>query len=116
MKNSEILALVQGGVLSATQHCVSTSHAYKVFKLKNVVRKLFEGILEQEKLLAAECGISDSESFDARRNELLTKGELTADEKKELEEMNKKFADFATQRAELYDEDADISRIKQMPY
>ena len=117
MKKSEILALVQCGVLNATQHSVSSTHAYKVFKLKSVVRKAFEAILEQEKELAKECGIENAEDFDRRRNELFRNKEKTKEEINELEGMNEKFAKFAQMRNELYnEEESGINSIKTMPF
>ena len=116
MKKSDIVALVQGGVLNVTQHSVSVNHAYKVFKFKSTLRKLFEALVEQEQDLAKECLIMDGASFDARRSELAAKEKPTKEEQKELEEMNDQYKRFAGLREELYKEEVLLAGVKTIPY
>lgn len=116
MKNSEILALVQGGVLEATQHTVSMAHAYKVFKLKSQVRKAFNALLAQDDELVKECGIEDAQAFDMRRAELASLEKPSESERKELEEMNGRYRSLVRQRKELHDEEVTLDGVKAIPY
>ena len=116
MKKSEIIALVNNGLLNATQHELSTAHSYKVFKLKSEVRKKFTAIGEDEDALRKECGIEDATEFDKRMNELRAIKDPTDKEKKELKAMVKQATDYVAKLKILHDEDVALEGIKTMPY
>lgn len=115
MKKSDILTLVNAGVLQATQHELSNAHGYKVFKFKSLVRKGATDIQDAETELQKECGIEDAAAFDARRDELRKNGARTADEQKELEGMDEKLKTYLAQREEMLKEEVTLD-VKALPY
>lgn len=115
MKKSDIIAMVNAGLLYATQHELSTAHSYKVFKLKSEVRKAFDAIGEAEEALRKDCGIEDGAAFDRRLTELRNLTERTAKEQKELDEMNKTLKGYIEQQLLLHAEEVTLD-VKAMPY
>lgn len=104
MKKSDVITLVNAGVLSATQHELA-GDGYKVFKFKSQLRKAFLALQEAESDLVKECGIEDPMAFDARMLELRQLEKRSDEEKKEFESMNEKLKNLIAQKKELYDED-----------
>lgn len=97
MKNHNIILLANSGFLGITSNELSPAHAYKVFKAKKVVKELLGNITESEK-------------------ELVEQSKLTVGEGGKLEGEQDNIKKFIELRNELYNEDADVSAIKAMPY
>ncbi len=116
MKKSDIIAMVNGGLLNATQHELGTAHSYKVFKLKSEVRKVNQKIADDEEALRKENGIEDAAAFDERLNVLRGLKSRTTDEEKELADMLKKMDGYFAQRELLLDEEVTLDGIKKIPY
>lgn len=58
MKNTEIITLVNGGILNATAHSLPVEHFYKFVKWKRAVQKAYEAIQNAQRDFLAETGIS----------------------------------------------------------
>lgn len=107
LKNYQIIALANAGVLSSTNHDVDIKDAYKVFKFRKAISKALSAIQEAEKALLEECGIGDPNAFNEQ---------LHTAEGEELAEMRKKVESYNAQHADLYNDDADLGDIKTISY
>lgn len=94
MKYSEIITLVNGGLINATAHDADSSYAYKFLKLRKKVDSLFNEYVEKEKALLKECGLEEGKKI-----------EDEAKAKRYLE-----------MRKELLDEEVTLDGIKTVPY
>jgi len=116
MKNYEILALMNSGLMQTTAYELGPESAYKLYKFKKLVQKAFEKLQEDERDLLKNAGIEDGASFDARRTELAKIENPTEEEKKELDEMGEKLKKYISLREALYTDDVDISGVKSLSY
>lgn len=85
LKNSEILALVNMGLLNTTEHDVPAADAYKAYKFRKAVDKAFDAIAEKDRELPKTAGVEDG--------------------KKPTEEQNKKIAEL---RDALYNDESEL--------
>lgn len=116
MKNYEVLALINSGIMQATAYELGPESAYKVYKFKKLIQKAFERLQEDERDLLKNAGIEDGAAFDTRRTELAKIENPTEEEKKELEEMGEKLKKYISLRETLYTDDVDVSSIKPISY
>lgn len=114
LKNHQVLALVNAGVLSSTNHDVAVKDAYKVFKLRKALSKALTALQDSEKTLLEENGIGDPTAFNEKIQELVKSTEDSA--KDELAEMQKQIVAYNSQREELYNDDADLGDIIPISY
>lgn len=103
MKKSDVITLVNAGVLSSTQHELG-GDGYKVFKFKSQLRKEFLALQDTESYLIKECGIEDPMEFDARMLELRQLEKRSDEEEKEFESMNAKLKNLIAQKKKLHGE------------
>lgn len=59
MKKSDIINLVEAGILFVSAHELSSEHAYKVFMLKREIEKAHKLITEETEAILKEVGITD---------------------------------------------------------
>lgn len=115
MTNSDVITMLNCGILNLTAHSLEAAPAYKVTKFKNELRRISEAWNKTREGLAKEAEIDDLNVFYARLKELSEKDKKSKEESKELDELkakDKRFADLinAALREEVSHE------IKTMPY
>lgn len=115
MTNKDLIAVVEGGMLNATNRTLEISDAYKVVKFRNVIKTAFNRFRENEKSLLAEVGVMDAQVFDAELDGLRNKERNKAEEER-FAELNKILSNYFGLRGELLNEEVNISEIKAMPY
>ena len=115
MKNIDIIALANCGVLSITAHDIPAAHAYKVLKFKRAVKASMAAFQDAERAIFHDCGVSDVAGFNARLNELREK-QRSEDENAELHSMEKKIQEIQGLQNELREEDITLAGVKTMPY
>lgn len=59
MKNSDIIAAVQGGFLQSTANTLPASEAYKHGKLRRALKKAYEALAEAQKEMIKDEGVED---------------------------------------------------------
>lgn len=59
LKNNEIIALVNAGLLNTTEHDVPAADAYKSYKFRKAVEKAFNAIAEKDRELTKTAGVED---------------------------------------------------------
>lgn len=59
MKNSDIIAAVQGGFLLSTANTLPASEAYKHGKLRRALKKAYEALVEAQKEMLKDEGVED---------------------------------------------------------
>ena len=59
LKNNEIIALVNAGLLNTTEHDVPAADAYKSYKFRKAVEKAFNAIAEKDRELPKTAGVED---------------------------------------------------------
>lgn len=95
MKNYEILALINNGALSITDHTIPTAHAIKVYRFKKSLNALYKKLVEDEGELIKQNSLEIKDGrLDGKPEDL------------------KRFAEL---QRELYNEDVAIE-CKTMPY
>ena len=57
LKNNEIIALVNAGLLNTTEHDVPAADAYKSYKFRKAVDKAFNAIAEKDRELPKTAGV-----------------------------------------------------------
>lgn len=57
LKNNEIIALVNAGLLNTTEHDVPAADAYKSYKFRKAVDKAFNAIAEKDRDLPKTAGV-----------------------------------------------------------
>ena len=95
MKNYEILALINNGALSITDHTIPTAHAIKVYRFKKSLNALYKKLVEDE-------------------GELIKQNNLEVKEGR-LDGKPENLKRFAELQNELYNEEVAIE-CKTMPY
>lgn len=115
LKNSVIKALVENGLQNTTDHSVDCKHAYKVYKFRHEILNAAKDIDSKRQGLVESAGIEEPKKFDERRRLLSAKTNRTAEEQKELEEMEAKFKRFADLFAELMNDETELN-VKAIPY
>lgn len=116
MKNLEIIIMVNSGILNITNHELPASSAYKIVKFRNVLQKAFDNIQELEKSLLKDNGIEDPQKFDEDRKKLHELSNPTEDERKELEELDKKYDSYNKARSEMLQDESRLEGIKTISY
>ena len=115
LKNSVIKALVENGLQNTTDHSVDCKHAYKVYNFRHEILAAAKDIDSKRQGLVGSAGIEEPKKFDERRRLLAAKTNRTAEEQKELEEMEAKFNRFADLFAELMNDETELN-VKTIPY
>lgn len=115
LKNSIIKALIENGLQNTTDHSVDCKHAYKVYNFIHEVVGANKVLEEKRQELVKTAGIDNAKEFDERRRLLSAKTNRTAEEQKELEEMEAKFKRFADLFAELMNDETELN-VKTIPY
>lgn len=115
MKNGQIVALCNAGVLQMQALSLDATQAYKVYKFRKAVEKAYNDIIEAQKGLIKEAGIEDGKTFTDRLKALRGKKERTDEEAEELEKMNSQDTDLGKLITELYEDDTAID-CKALPY
>lgn len=59
LKNNEIIAMVNAGLLNTTEHDVPAADAYKSYKFRKAVEKAFNAIAEKDRDLPKTAGVED---------------------------------------------------------
>ena len=59
LKNNEIIALVNAGLLNTTEHDVPAADAYKAYKFRKAVDKAFDAIAEKDRELPKTAGVEN---------------------------------------------------------
>lgn len=59
MRNSDIIAAVQGGFLLSTANTLPASEAYKHGKLRRALKKAYEALVEAQKEMLKDEGVED---------------------------------------------------------
>ena len=59
LKNNEIIALVNAGLLNTTEHDVPAADAYKSYKFRKAVDKAFNAIVEKDRELPKTAGVEN---------------------------------------------------------
>ena len=59
LKNNEIIAMVNAGMLNTTEHDVPAADAYKSYKFRKAVEKAFNAIAEKDRDLPKTAGVED---------------------------------------------------------
>lgn len=118
MRNSDIITLINNGLLYTTAFNVDSASAYKLYKLKKAVENASEKIRETEKGLVKDAGIDQPEAFDERMRELnsIKPENLTDEQKAELDTLNKEFRKYTDLRIEMYNDTTDLDDVKPVPY
>lgn len=91
--NNLIIALVNSGLLSTTEHDVPAADAYKVYKFRKAVGKAYNELAEKEKDFPKEAGVEDG--------------------KEPNEEQTKRITEL---RIEMLNDEGDLGDIKKMGY
>lgn len=63
LKNNEIIALVNAGLLNTTEHDVPAADAYKSYKFRKAVEKAFNAIAEKDRELPKTAGVEDGKEL-----------------------------------------------------
>lgn len=114
LTKKEAQFLFNEGMRDLTAHTLDAAHAYKVVKLKNVLRNVNEGINKADEALYKELGID--KAFIDRFDELLGKEKLNKKEEEELAKMKETDKRLGEMREAMLNEEADLSEAKVMPY
>lgn len=93
LKNHIIIALVNSGLLSTTEHDVPAKDAYKAYKFRKAIGKAFNELLEKEKDFPKLAGVEDGK-------------EPTEEQAKRITEL----------RVEMLNDESDLGDIKTMGY
>lgn len=112
MKNFQILAITDAGITAITANDLDASHAYKVVKFKRAISKAVSAIADAERSLLKEVKVEDIDAFNKERKELKESGKNA----KRLEEMDKTLSRFNELKTALYNEEADLSEVKAIPF
>lgn len=107
MKNKDIIALCNRGVLEISTHCLSADEAYGVYRFRKSLRNAIKLIQSEELDLLKEAGIDEPVSFNARLETLSGKS-LNVSEAEELSDMKVKAEKYAALRARLFDKETTI--------
>lgn len=110
MKNSDIILLVNSGLMGITTHSLDSADAYKVYKFKTKMLNMHNDIKSAELDFLKECDILDVDAFNKELKESI---ENKSEKSKELlEKLNK----FNGLRTALYNDEVDTSEIKPLSY
>lgn len=117
MKKQDIITLVNCGILSMTAHDLKPAQAYKAFKLKKEVEKVFKAIQDEQKGIREEAGITEemSEKISKIIDKVNMKSSVTEDEKQELLAYNELNRKVSSLYKEANKEDIEID-IKTIPF
>lgn len=110
MKNSDIILLVNSGLMGITTHSLDSADAYKVYKFKTKMLNLHNDIKMSEIDFLKECDIPDVDAFNKELKESI---ENKSEKSKELLEKLRKFNGL---KFALYNDDVDTSEIKPLSY
>jgi hypothetical protein len=117
MRKSDIQKLINCGIVSMTAHDLAPMHAYKAFNLKRKVEKINEDIVEEQKKLAEQYGLTDE--LKEKVQKIITKAQkneaLSADETKTLEQYNGIIQTVEQMIVESLKEDVELD-VKTIPY
>ena len=111
MKKLDILSMNDAGVFAITANTLDANHAYAVLKFKREGRKAFDSIMDSERAILEEVGITNPPAFD-REREQLTKSQ---ENPTRLEELNNTFNRFSELRKALYEEKIELE-LTPLPY
>lgn len=116
MKNFELLAAVNGGILSLKSTGLSSNTAWRTFQLRKALNAALEKYQSDIKGLLAEAGIEDGEAFEKRRSELKLIENRSEGEEKDLSEIEDKLRLYSELMDKLINEDVDFTGLKPLPY
>ena len=116
LKNTTILALINQGLQSTTEHDVPVKDAYKAIRFRAAVDKANKDIGEKRNELVKSAGIEDGQKFDERMKELRAIQEPTEEQKQELSGMQEKLKKFEDLYKELLNDESELEGVKAMPY
>ena len=116
LKNNIIISLMNLGISATTEHDVPVKDAYKAYAFRHAVEKANKDLEDKRHGLIKSAGIEDGQKFDERMKELRKKGELTEEEKGELNEMEGKLKKFNELYNELLSDETELEGVKVMAY
>lgn len=93
LKNHIIIALVNSGLLSTTEHDVPAKDAYKVYKFRKAVGKAYQDLADKERDFPKLAGVEDG--------------------KEPTEEQTKRITEL---RVEMLNDETDLGDIKTMGF
>lgn len=86
MIKQDIITLVNCGILSMTAHELGTKEAYKAFKLKKEVERVFKEMQDEQKAIKEENGLTDEvvNGIQKIMDKINIKTNVTEDERQQL--------------------------------
>lgn len=115
MKNSEILILVNNGILAAKYATIDGAHAYKMFKFRKEISKALTAFTESYKELLKSNDIEDIDAFNKRIEELRAIEKPTKEEEAELKASLEKLDKVEEMFKSLLEDDVTLD-CKPMPF
>jgi hypothetical protein len=116
MKNFELLAAVNGGILNLKSTGLSSNTAWRTFQLRKALNAALEKYQSDIKGILTEVGIEDDVAFDKLLDELKKKENRGEEENKKLAEMESKLRLYNEFIIKLIKEDVDFTGLKPLPY
>lgn len=116
LKNKEILALVNAGVLAITSHSVAIADNYKVYSFRKALKNAYQEYAQKEEDLLKECGIENPQEFNSKLQALSLAKEPTQEEQAELATMKELVANYNKMRFELENDDVEVACNKTISY
>ncbi len=115
VRNSDIIALVNGGALLISSSTLDNAQGYKAFRLKKALKDAFADIQKAEGDILRECGIGDAAETQRRQAELSSKGQLTEEERAEFDSTADSIAKANGRIRELHADTSELD-IRTLPY
>ena len=108
MKNQLIIALVQAGFLSVTNNTIE-NEAYKVVKLRSVLKGAFGKVQELEEALLKDCGIEDADAFNAELKALAEIKKPSKEDEKKIADMRSKSEKFNRMESDMLNDEQELA-------
>lgn len=118
MKKSTILNFVESGLINMTTNTLSTSSAYKVYKLKREIDKWYKDIFDEKLSLISSVFGENYEADIDEYNRLYGIGvaNLTGDELTRFEDLNEKNRKSVALINEMGKDEVTLSNIQPISY
>lgn len=108
MKNKDIVALRDRGVLDMSAYCLDDNEAYAVCLFRKSLLDALDNITRLEMSMLAATGIEDVIDFNRRLDELQKKQVLSSAEKEEIAEMTRKMNKYISVRRQMLEAETDV--------
>lgn len=115
MTNSDVLSLINNGILDITSYSLDAKGSYSVMKFRNAIKKQLNTIVELENGILKELGVKDAANINNKIKELEAK-DKTPEELEEYNNLQEQAKKFNSTRGEMLAEKVEITGFTLLNY